>query len=165
MVELNEFECEMLDIFLEAFGISDSLTRNQLLVLFGHDEATAFALMQILLREGFIALNGVHGAYDLPERLILKPKGEKFLRSGGFVRQRQSEIKKPVEINSTAVKLQQQNMKLQNDKLSLQTDIRNLQSRIDFSIKLRYFYLIIGLVLMVVAYYIGHKVGMRIASS
>jgi len=31
MTDLNEYECEMLDAMLEAFGIPDSLTRDQLL--------------------------------------------------------------------------------------------------------------------------------------
>jgi len=51
MTDLNEYECEMLDAMLEAFGIPDSLTRLQLLKLFDQDEDTAFAMLQILARE------------------------------------------------------------------------------------------------------------------
>ena len=79
MTELNEYECELLDAVLEAFGIPDSLTRTQLMQLFDQDEATAFAMVQILLREGLIAESGKHGDYELPDKWILKPKGEKFL--------------------------------------------------------------------------------------
>ena len=86
MTELNEFESEMLDTMLEAFGIPDSLTRKQLLELFDQDESTAFAMVQILIREGLIAEAGKHGNFELPEKLILKPKGEKFLKDGGFMR-------------------------------------------------------------------------------
>ena len=75
MTELNEFECEMLDTMLEAFGIPDSLTRKQLMELFDQDEASAFAMVQILAREGLVAESGKHGNYELPERLVLKPKG------------------------------------------------------------------------------------------
>ena len=84
MTDLNEYECEMLDTVLEAFGIPDSLTRLQLLELFDQDEATAFAMVQALTREGFVAESGKHGDFELPEKLILKPKGEKFLKEGGF---------------------------------------------------------------------------------
>src|ERR1700755_1238659 len=100
MTELNEYECEMLDAVLEAFGIPDSLTRLQLLELFDQDEAAAFAMVQILTREGLITKSGVHGPYELPEKLILKPKGEKFLKQGGFTRRYQTEQQKPPEVGS-----------------------------------------------------------------
>src|ERR1700709_922398 len=74
MTDLNEYECELLDAVLEAFGIPDSLTRLQLLELFDQDEASAFAMVQILTREGLIAEAGKHGDYELPEKLVLKPK-------------------------------------------------------------------------------------------
>jgi hypothetical protein len=90
VVELNEYECEMLDAVLEAFGIPDSLTRNQLLTLFDQDEASAFALVQILIREGLVAETGKHGDYDLPEKLVLKLKGDKFLKAGGFLKRYQA---------------------------------------------------------------------------
>jgi hypothetical protein len=110
-MELNEYECEMLDTLLQAFGIPDSLTRLQLLELFGGDETTAFAMVQILMREGLITLSGRHGDYELPDKLILKPKGEKFLKNGGFTHRYHAEEQKPVEVGGTLAKLQQQNMR------------------------------------------------------
>ncbi|MDB5127027.1 hypothetical protein [Mucilaginibacter sp.] len=127
MTDLNEYECEMLDTMLEAFGIPDSLTRRQLMSLFDQDEASAFAMVQILTREGLIAESGKHGDYELPEKLILKPKGEKFLKQGGFTRRYQLEQQKPVEVGSTFAKLQQQNLRLQNVKLANETEINNLK--------------------------------------
>src|ERR1700760_1119611 len=125
MTELNEYECELLDTMLEAFGIPDSLTRRQLLQLFDQDEAAAFAMVQILTREGLIAESGKHGDYELPDKLILKPKGEKFLKDGGFTRRHKLEQQKPVEIGGTLTKLQQQNMRLQNEKLANASEISN----------------------------------------
>jgi len=131
MIELNEYECEMLDAMLEAFGIPDSLTRPQLLQLFDQDEAAAFAMVQILSREGLVAEAGKHGDYELPERLILKPKGEKFLKHGGFARRFRLEQEKPVEIGGTLAKLQQQNMRLQNLRLSNEGRIFDLQKKVN----------------------------------
>lgn len=156
MTELNEYECEMLDAVLEAFGIPDSLTRNQLLELFDQDEATAFALVQILLREELIAETGKHGDYDLPEKLILKPKGDKFLKAGGFVRQYKAEQEKPVEVSGTLSKLQQQNMRLQNEKLNHQSQLRDL--RMDMQ-KRQYILLALIVVALIIGYFIGHAVG------
>jgi hypothetical protein len=130
MTDLNEYECEMLDAMLEAFGVPDSLTRGQLLELFGGDEAVAFAMVQALAREGLVAENGKPGHYELPEKLILKPKGEKFLKDGGFTRRYQLEQQKPVEIGGTLAKLQQQNMRLQNEKLANQSEVANLQKTV-----------------------------------
>src|ERR1700748_206294 len=129
MTELNEYESEMLDAMLEAFGIPDSLTRLHLLELFDQDESTAFAMVQILIREGLIAESGKHGNYELPEKLIMKPKGDKFLKDGGFVRRYQMEQQKPVEVGGTLAKLQQQNMRLQNEKLSNASEIYDLKKK------------------------------------
>jgi hypothetical protein len=108
MTDLNEYECEMLDTMLEAFGIPDSLTRQQLMELFDQDEATAFAMVQVLAREGFVAEAGKHGDFELPEKLVLKPKGETFLQGGGFTRRYQMAQERPVEVGGTLHKLEQQ---------------------------------------------------------
>ncbi|MBD1391575.1 helix-turn-helix domain-containing protein [Mucilaginibacter glaciei] len=161
MIELNEYECEMLDAVLEAFGIPDSLTRQQLLELFDQDESTAFSLVQILTREGFIAETGKHGDYDLPEKLVLKPKGDKFLKAGGFVRRYQLEQEKPVEVNGTLSKLQQQNMKLQNEKLTHQTQVLNLNKIIERLKTLQYVWWALVVIAIIVGYFIGHSAGVK----
>jgi hypothetical protein len=156
MTDLNEYECEMLDTVLEAFGIPDSLTRLQLLELFDQDEATAFAMVQALSREGFVAESGKHGDYELPEKLILKPKGEKFLKGGGFTQRYKLEQRKPAEVGGTLAKLQQQNMRLQNVKLanesqidSLQKTVKNLQTR-------QYIWWVLIVLALISGYFIGH---------
>jgi hypothetical protein len=157
MTELNEYECEMLDAVLEAFGIPDSLTRLQLMQLFDQDEATAFAMVQILLREGLIAESGKHGDYELPDKLVLKPKGEKFLKQGGFTKQFKTEKEKPVEIGGTLAKLQQQNMRLQNLKLSAESERRDLEKKIERMQMLQYIWWGLIVLAFIIGYLIGHK--------
>ena len=156
MTELNEYECEMLDAVLEAFGIPDSLTRLQLMQLFDQDEATAFAMVQILLREGLIAESGKHGDYELPDKLILKPKGEKFLKQGGFTKRYKTEQEKPVEVGGTLAKLQQQNMRLQNLKLSAESERRDLQKKIDKMQVLQYIWWALIVLAFIIGYLLGH---------
>ena len=156
MTELNEYECEMLDTMLEAFGIPDSLTRSQLLELFDQDEATAFAMVQILTREGLIAEAGKHGDYELPQKLILKPKGEKFLRDGGFSRQYKLEQEKPVEVGGTLAKLQQQNMRLQSEKLAHESQLSKLQKDINLLKTLQYVWWALIVVFFIAGYFWGH---------
>jgi hypothetical protein len=156
MTELNEYECEMLDAMLEAFGIPDSLTRSQLLELFDGDEATAFAMVQILTWEGFVAKSGKHGDFELPEKLILKPKGEKFLKDGGFSRRYRTEQQKPVEVGGTLFKLQQQNMRLQNEKLANQAEISRLEKLVrGYSIR-QYLWWVLIVAALILGYWLGH---------
>ena len=157
MTELNEYECEMLDAMLEAFGIPDSLTRVQLLKLFDGDEATAFAMVQILTWEGLIKESGNHGDYELPEKLILKPKGEKFLKDGGFSRRYQLEQQKPVEVGGTLVKLQQQNMRLQTEKLANQSEISRLEKQINGYRTRQYIWWVLIAIALILGYWLGHK--------
>jgi hypothetical protein len=157
MTELNEYECEMLDAMLEAFGIPDSLTRAQLMNLFDHDEATAFAMVQILTQEGLVAEAGKHGDYELPEKLVLKPKGEKLLKAGGFSRRYKSEQEKPVEVGGTLFKLQQQNMKLQNVKLENELQIFDLQKNIGSLQARQYVWWVLILLALIIGYFIGHR--------
>ncbi|MFI5162673.1 MAG: hypothetical protein ACHQHN_15445 [Sphingobacteriales bacterium] len=156
MTELNEYECEMLDAMLEAFGIPDSLTRAQLLNLFDQDEAIAFAMVQILEHEGLVTKVGKQGEYELPEKLILKPKGEKFLKDGGFSRRYKLEQEKPVEVGGTLFKLQQQNMRLQNEKLANQSEIATFQKTIDEAKIRQYIWWALIIVAFIIGYFLGH---------
>lgn len=155
MTDLNEYECGMLDAMLEAFGIPDSLTRRQLLELFDQDEASAFAMVQALTREGLVAVSGKHGDYELPEKLILKPKGEKFLKQGGFTRRYELAQQKPVEVGGTLAKLQQQNLQLQNEKLRNEMQISSLLKTVN-ALKIRqYIWWALILIAFITAYFIG----------
>ncbi len=156
MTDLNEYECEMLDALLEAFGIPDSLTRPQLLELFDQDEAAAFAMVQALTREGLIAVAGKHGDYELPEKLILKPKGEKFLKEGGFTQRFKQEQQKPLEVGGTLAKLQQQNMRLQNEKLANKTEIGQLRKKAESVQAWQYIYWALIVAALIIGYFIGH---------
>ena len=156
MTELNEFECGMLDAMLEAFGIPDSLTRGQLLELFDQDEASAFAMVQILIREGLVAESGKHGSYELPSKLILKPKGEKFLKDGGFTSRYHMEREKPVEEGGTLARLQQQNMRLQNLKMANEVQISDLQKKVSQLQVLQYIWWALIIIALIAGYFIGH---------
>ncbi|WP_426667692.1 hypothetical protein ACPPVU_16840 [Mucilaginibacter sp. McL0603] len=156
MTELNEYECEMLDAMLEAFGIPDSLTRIQLMNLFDQDEATAFAMVQILAQEGLVAEAGKHGDYELPEKLVLKPKGEKFLKEGGFSSRYRTGQQKPAEVGGTLFKLQQQNMKLQNIKLENESQISDLQKTVSTLQIRQYIRWALILLALIIGYFIGH---------
>jgi hypothetical protein len=157
MTDLNEYECEMLDTLLAAFGVPDSLTREQLMQLFDGDEATAFAMVQALTREGLVTEAGKPDHFELPKKLILKPKGEKFLKEGGFTKRYQLEQQKPVEIGGTQAKLQQQNMRLQNEKLAYQSDISTLRDTIKKLQTLQYFWWILVPIALIIGYWLGHK--------
>src|SRR4051812_46029136 len=109
MTDLNEYECAILDTVLESFGVPDTLTGKQLLQLFDNDETTAYAMVQALAREDLVVEAGKPGHYELPEKIILKPKGEKFLKEGGFSQRYQSLQQR---VGGTRAKLQQQNMRL-----------------------------------------------------
>jgi len=156
MTDLNEYECEMLDAMLEAFGIPDSLTREQLLELFDNDEAAAFAMVHALIREDLVAGTGRQSEYDLPEKLVLKPKGEKFLKEGGFSARYQREQQRPQEVGGTLAKLQQQNMRLQNEKLANQTELNALKKRMSARQARLYFMWVLVIVALIVGYMLGH---------
>lgn len=156
MTELNEYECEMLDAVLEAFGVPCSLTRPQMLQLFDQDEAAAFAMIQILLREQLIAEAGKHGQFELPDKVVLKPKGEKLLKDGGFAKRYRQEQEKPVEVGGTLAKLQQQNMKLQNLKLSAEAERDNLQKNVDRLRTLQYIWWGLIVLALLIGYLWGH---------
>jgi hypothetical protein len=164
MTELNEYECEILDTMLEAFGVPDSLTRLQLMNLFEEDEASAFAMVQILIREGLIAETGKHGDYELPEKVVLKPKGDKFLKQGGFMRRYKQEQEKPVEVGGTLFKLQQQNMKLQNLKLENERELVELRGTINNLQIRQYIWWVLIVIALIAGYLIGHKSGVHVHS-
>jgi len=155
MAELDEYESGILDAMLEAFGVPDSLTRAQVLTLFDDDEAAAFSMVQVLLREELITISGQHGDFELPDKLILKPKGEKFLKAGGFTLRRQRELEKPAEVGGTLFKLQQQNFKLQQFRQSLEAERDQLLRSMTALRLWRY----VWWALIVVAFIVGFLLG------
>ena len=157
MTDLNEYECEMLDTLLAAFGVPDSLTRRQLLELFDGDEATAYTMVQVLVREGLVAEAGIPGQFELADKLILKPKGEKFLKAGGFTKHYQQEQKRPLEVGGTAHKLQQQNMRLQNQRLALESEIINLKRNLQRNQLLQYIAWVLVLAGLIIGYWLGSR--------
>lgn len=148
MTDLNEYECAMLDTVLDSFGVPDTLTREQLLQLFDNDETTAYAMVQALAREDLVVEAGKPGHYELPEKLILKPKGEKFLKEGGFTKRYKTQQQ---QVGGTQAKLQQQNMRLQNEKRALESTVTSLQTAVT---RLKVFvYLLAGLLFIALLYF------------
>jgi hypothetical protein len=154
VAELNQYDAEMLDVVLESFGVRDMLTRGDLMELFDGDEAAAFAIVQLLTREAFIAQVGKYGDFELPERLVLKPKGEKFLNEGGFAARYRREQLTPAAAGGTLAKLQQQNFRLQNEQLANESEIGSLQKRIA---GLQYLWWLLIVIALIVGYWWGHQ--------
>jgi hypothetical protein len=152
MTDLNEYECEMLDTLLAAFGVPDSLTRGQLLQLFDNDEAVAFAMVQALAREGLVAEKGKPARYELPEKLILKPKGDKFLKEGGFTKRHQTLQQQPTQVGGTLAKLQQQNMRLQNERLAHQSQLGDLNKTIKALQTRQYIMFVLIIIALIIGY-------------
>jgi len=82
-----------------------------------------------------------------------------LLKEGGFTRRYQLEQQKPVEVGGTLAKLQQQNMRLQNEKLANGIILGNLQKKIDHLHMLRYVWLALIIVALVVGYLAGRRLG------
>jgi hypothetical protein len=112
--------------------------------------------VQILTWEGLVAKSGKHGDFELPEKLILKPKGEKFLKDGGFSRRYRTEQQKPVEVGGTLFKLQQQNMRLQNEKLANQAEVSRLEKQVRGYSTRQYLWWALIVVALILGYWLGH---------
>jgi hypothetical protein len=87
---------------------------------------------------------------------VLKPKGDKFLKAGGFTRRYQQEQEKPVEVGGTLAKLQQQNMKLQNLKLSAESKVNDLQKTISKLQTMQYVWWALIIMALIIGYWMGH---------
>src|SRR5260221_5172076 len=80
-MELDKFEYEMLDAVLEAFGQNKSLTREQVLDIFDHDEDYAASMIGFLESNGLVTVVG----NKLPLVINKEPRAVVFLANGGFV--------------------------------------------------------------------------------
>ena len=114
-MELNEFEYQMLDTLLAAFGPGDELSRAQVLELFDGDETFAAAMISVLTGRGLVAEKG-----ELLQRL---PKAAGFLQSGGFAAVA-PEPAAPLWPAWDEEALQKKNTELQNETLRLQRNLR-----------------------------------------
>jgi hypothetical protein len=81
-MELDRFEYEMLDAVLEAFGHNNSLTREQILDIFDHDEDYAASMIGFLESTGLVTVVG----NKLPLIIKKEPRVVTFLENGGFVK-------------------------------------------------------------------------------
>jgi hypothetical protein len=126
-MELNEFEYQMLDALLEAFGASDTLTREQVLKLFDGDEGFAADIANILTAEGLVAVAGLTGEGELPGELRKLPKMNDFIKQGGFA-ERAAKLAGPKKPEWDEELLRKRNTALENEKLKLQRVIRDQEA-------------------------------------
>ena len=159
MTELNEYEYELLDVVLEAFGAEGSLTRRQLLELFGGDEASAIATVRVLIEKGLVAGPGKPGFAELPGKLTLNANTGQFIKEGGFSKQYQAEQQKPVAAPGLLAKLQQQNMRLQTEKLAKDAEIKNLQKKVNGLQGRMYIYYFLIAIAVISGFFIGRAFG------
>ena len=83
-MQLNGYECGMLDALLETLSATGCLTAAQLTELFDGDNEQALFLLDILTPEKFILEIGYAQGSQLPLLLSLENKGRRFLENGGF---------------------------------------------------------------------------------
>jgi hypothetical protein len=154
-MELNEFEYQMLDALLDAFGSGDMLTRKQVLELFEQDEAFAVELVGFLVSEGLVVEIGLSTEHGLPLKLRKLAKADDFLGQGGFTNRPAVPAgpKKPVWDDEH---LQKRNTELQNEVLKLQRMIRDKDGELlAFTQKVKYLekykYMLYGALVVVAA--------------
>lgn len=123
-MELNEFEYQMLDALLDAFGTRDHLTRTQVLELFDGDETFAAAMVQVLTGEGLVSETGLKAGQQLPQKLRREVKGVIFLEKGGFASRKQ-DAELPAKPAWDEEYLLRKNTGLQNETLRLQRTLRD----------------------------------------
>jgi hypothetical protein len=87
-MELDRFEYEMLDAILEAFGQHDSLTREQIMDIFDHDEDYAASMIGFLESSGLVSVVGNR----LPLLVNKEPSVVTFLENGGFANSNETPV-------------------------------------------------------------------------
>jgi hypothetical protein len=122
-MELNEFEYQMLDALLDAFGSGDQLTRKQVLALFGGDEAFAADMVTLLVTEGLVIEVGLTEEHALPKKLVRQAKALRFLENGGFANPKETTLS-PQKPTWDEEHLKKRNTELQNETLRPQRTIR-----------------------------------------
>ncbi len=93
-MELDRFEYEMLDAILEAFGQHNSLTREQIMDIFDHDEDYAASMIGFLESNGLVTVVGNR----LPMLINKEPAVVLFLEKGGFAKTIDAPVEVPVPV-------------------------------------------------------------------
>lgn len=77
-MEFNQYDTELQNVVMEAFGHKTMLTRMQLLELFDHDEAFAIPVVRALIAQQRISAVGLSDGNRLPEAITnILPKRQK----------------------------------------------------------------------------------------
>lgn len=83
-MELNEYECGMLDTLLKSFDDKDTLDAQQLQVLFAGKEELLAGLIDILIKWKLVTPFGQYTENGLPLLLHREKHALYFLQNGGF---------------------------------------------------------------------------------
>lgn len=83
-MELNEFECGMLDALLKAFDDKDTLDAQQLRSLFAGHEQLLTELVDVLIKWKLVTPYGHDTTNGLPLLLRREKNALYFLQNGGF---------------------------------------------------------------------------------
>lgn len=84
MNDLSESQCEKLDQILNMFGDEDHLDADKVLTIEPNDRK-ASALLDVLVRKGFIVRVGETIGRNLPLIVNIEPAAELFIENGGFM--------------------------------------------------------------------------------
>lgn len=102
MDELSEGQCEKLDKILNMFGDEDQLDADKVLAIEPNDRK-ASALLDLLVKKGFIIRVGETEERNLPLIINLEPAAYLFIENGGFMaifKKRQTETATIVNIHN-----------------------------------------------------------------
>ena len=83
-MELNEYECGMLDALLKSFDEKDTLDAQQLRILFAGREQLLIELIDILTKWKLVTTFGQYTESGLPLLLRREKHALYFLQNGGF---------------------------------------------------------------------------------
>ena len=134
-MELDRFEYEMLDAVLEAFGQHDTLTREQILDIFDHDEDYAASLIGFLESNGLVTVVGNR----LPLIVNKGPRATTFLESGGFVNGNEPPIEKEEPL-AEPEQFRDLNKPSLNEKPGYENTLKEYDKRIRaLELKIKYF--------------------------
>jgi hypothetical protein len=138
-MDLNEFDCQLLDEVLALLSRQDRLSQDQFLEMFDNDDAYAAAMLDVLVKNGLVTTAGNAIGSDLPLVINREPAAVLFLQNGGFLKSFGLLLKKE-QSDADQEDLQKRNLQLQNESLEYQMSLRERDEQIKMlELKIRRF--------------------------
>ena len=128
-MDLNEFDYQLLDELLVAFGKGDSLSREQVLDFLSGDEDYTAALINILVKDGYVSAGAGAAGHKLPLVINKQPAAVSFIQNGGYSK-RQETVAESKPVASELEQLQKRNLELSNENLEYQLTVRKIEEQI-----------------------------------